>query len=108
MKNTAHLNVAIVILALSATFMLGLLAGRLQDTPALATTAMSSGGGYVMTSGQANRSNDVLYVIDTRTNRMNAYAASRRGQGYNLVLLATRDLGQLVTAARQTPQEAEK
>ncbi len=76
MKNPQ--NITIALLVLSATILTGMLVGlHLYDTPSAEafTGVRHQQASIIMTSGSVSGSYSVVYVIDVRTRRLNAYAS---------------------------------
>ena len=72
MKSKKAQNVTITALCLSAAAMTALLIVAVSIEPAHAG-ASARGGHYIMFTGAVAGSTDMLYVIDRRSQKMNAY-----------------------------------
>ena len=72
MKSKKAQNATIVVLCLSAAVMIGMLVMAVSTEPATAGES-ARGGHYIMFTGGVPGATDMLYVIDRRSQKLNAY-----------------------------------
>lgn len=65
-------NVTIAILSVSAAILLTILVTMHLTTPAYASTSIR-GGDYIMCTGAYSSGTDILYVVNTAQQKVNAY-----------------------------------
>ncbi|UCG32070.1 MAG: hypothetical protein JSU68_10435 [Phycisphaerales bacterium] len=101
---------AIGTLSVTAVILLAALVilGQLPDArPALGSGVAMAGGDYMILTGYYERNSELLYVIDTATKRLNAYAYDMsRGKGRGgLGILQSVDLTKLLPGppAKRSP-----
>lgn len=82
MKNNQ--NLAIVVLAITATILLAMLLGLRADAPAYAEASIKQGD-YIMVNGAITQGTDFVYIIDIAARKLNVYALDRRaGKGIEI------------------------
>ena len=69
-------NITIAVLCVSATMLATVLGLLILSGPARADTPVA-GGDYIMFTGASSGANDMLYVIDQRAGKLNAYRYER-------------------------------
>lgn len=76
-------NATIAVLCVSAAILASVLALMLLTAPAKADSP-TVGGEYVMITGAYGSGTDILYIVDLRAQRLNAYAFDRNNNSIRL------------------------
>lgn len=78
-------NLTILLLCVTASLLGAVLVTmHMTEDTALAATAESRAGDYVMASGRVTSSSDMLFLIDVASQRMNGYAVNQNNSTIEL------------------------
>ena len=77
-------NITIVLLAVTAVILAALLISDFISTPAYADTPVKEGD-YILGTGAASRSTDLIYIIDIANRQLNVYVANINTNAIDIV-----------------------